>query len=262
MAKTLDDLQNLLTSHGYSCQRMLDVIVATTVATKVYKNTAGQHALEILLSIDRPNDCVAVEILQAFDLRNTDHKEATLRCLMTASGRTPLLRPALEPEGTIRIRVDCPCDAAGARDLDVLRALAVLPSFADLWYPQVTSAMQQGRFDPSKVAHLNLSRMLSSAMPAPAAPAADTEDHDAVEADETDVEDHEADDHDTDEHEADDDADGEQDGEHDADRRDPESLIRAARITLKPGANPNRLAALFRFRRWMDERGRGPCDQN
>lgn len=233
MAKTIDDLQNLLTAHGYACQRMLDVIVATTVPTKTYKNPAGQNALEILLTIDQPNDCVAVEILKAFDLRSTEHKEATLRCLMTASARTPLLRPALEPEGDIKLRIDCPCDADGARDLDVLRALALLPSFADAWYPQVDAAMQRGKFDASKVVHINLSRMTSGTTPGelPAqAPAPDV-------------------------------AAGEP-GAADTDPPDLRTVVKAAAMSQKPGAHPNRLRVLFEFHRRRNDPGRGPCDQN
>lgn len=234
MAKTIDDLQNLLTAHGYACQRMLDVIVATTVPTKTYKNPAGHNALEILVTIDRPNDCVAVEILKAFDLRSTEHKEATLRCLMTASARTPLLRPALEPEGDIKLRIDCPCDADGARDLDVLRALALLPSFADAWYPQMDAAMQRGKFDPSKVAHINLSRMTSGTTPAAIpAPTSDVGDPDAADP-----------------------------GAADTDPLDLRMVMKAAAISTKPGAHPNRLRALFEFRRRRDEPGGGPCDQN
>jgi hypothetical protein len=103
MAKTIEDLQNLLTAHGYACERMLDVIVATTVATKTYENSAGENAIEIHLSIDRPDDCVAVEILQAFDLRKTEHREATRACLMTASGRRALNSTASGSNGRWRI---------------------------------------------------------------------------------------------------------------------------------------------------------------
>lgn len=230
MAKTIDDLQNLLTAHGYACQRMLDVIVATTVATKTYKNPAGENALEIYVTFDRPNDCVAIEIFKAFDLRGTEHAEAVLRCLMTASARTPLLRPTLEPEGDIRIRVDCPCDADGARDLDVLRALALLPSFADAWYPQVVSAMQKGKFEPHKVAHINLSRMIDKA-PAPQPPSQAT------------------------------DAEGDR-GAAQADPPELKSLFQAANLSTKPGAHANRLRALFHFHRWLDGRGRPPGEQN
>ena len=45
---------------------------------------------------------------------------------MTASVRAPLLRPALEPKGDIKLRIG-PYDANGARDLDVLRALECSP---------------------------------------------------------------------------------------------------------------------------------------
>jgi hypothetical protein len=224
MAKTLDDLQTLLTANGYDCQRLLDVIVATTVTTAVYKNPAGQKALEMLVTIDQPNDCVAIEILKAFDLRATEHKEATLRCLMTASGRTPLVRPALEPEGDIKLRVDCARDADGARDGDVLNALKLLYRFADAWYPQVDAAMRKGKFDPSQVALLNLSRLAGDTAPAPAPSPTD---------------------------------DGETTGTPNL-----RSVVKAAAISTKPGAHPNRLRALLRFRRPPGDQGSGPCDQN
>jgi hypothetical protein len=163
MAKTIAELESLLTSHGYTCERMLDAIVATKVPTKVYKSPAGEQAIEILVTIDKPNDCVAVEILKAFDLGEAEHREAMLRCLMTATARTPLLRPALEPEGDIRLRIDCTLGRDGARDEDVLRAVALLPSFADAWYPQIVAAMQKGKFDASTVARLDLSRLKGTA---------------------------------------------------------------------------------------------------
>jgi len=97
MAKSIDDLETLLSSRGYTCERLLDVIVATTVPTKTYKNPAGQNALEILLTIDRPNDCVAVEILRAFDLRDTQYKEATLACLLAALAFTVFGWPSAKP---------------------------------------------------------------------------------------------------------------------------------------------------------------------
>lgn len=169
MAKTLDDLQNLLARHGYTCERMVDVIVATTVPTTVYKNPAGANNLEILLTIDRPNNCVAVEVLRAFELHDDAHKEAVLTCLLTATGRTPLLRTSLEPEGAVRLRIDCSLGKNGARVGDVLQAVALLPSFVDAWYPQMTSAMQLGKFDANQVAHLNLSRVMPTTKPASSA---------------------------------------------------------------------------------------------
>jgi len=170
MAKTLDDLQNLLTGHGYTCEPMLDLILATRVETKTYKNPSGENTLEITLTLDKANNCVVVEVLRAFDLKAAKHREATLACLMTASFRTPLLRPSLDPaDGEIRLRIDCPCGDDGARDQDVLTALALLPSFVEAWYPQVAAAMQKGKFDANEVAHINLSRINDSSPATPAA---------------------------------------------------------------------------------------------
>lgn len=282
MPKTLDDIQSLLTRCGYTCERMVDVIVATTVPTKVYKNPAGENALQIMLTIDHPNHCVAVEVLQAFALREAAHKEAALTCLMTAASRTPLLRPTLEPEGTVGLRIDCTCGRNGAREGDVLQALALLESWVEVWFPQVTTAMEYGKFNAHEVPHLNLLRMgrggparstsqrgrpgdaaggpaCESGGPSsstagrgtgnePAAPAGDTAgaEHDSAER-------------------ATDGADGPgEDGADGDDEHGPGigSIKRAAAISEKPGAHPNRLRALFDFFRRLDEERRGQADQN
>jgi len=225
MAKTLDDLQTLLTGHGYACEQMLDVILATRLETKTYKNPAGENTLEILLTFDKPNDCVAVEVLRAFDLTAAKHREATLACLMAASFRTPLLRPSLDPaDGEIRLRVDCQCGDQGASDRHVLTALELLRSFVEAWHPQVDAAMQKGKFDPNKVAHINLSRISGHRKSAPDAAAAYAPAPDA------------------------------------GDPSGPSigSLMRAAAISAKPGGHANRLKALAEFRRWLDQRG-GDC---
>ena len=226
MAKTLDDLQTLLTGHGYACEQMLDVILATRLETKTYKNPAGENTLEILLTFDKLNDCVAVEVLRAFDLKAAKHREATLACLMAASFRTPLLRPSLDPaDGEIRLRVDCQCGDQGASDRHVLTALELLRSFVEAWHPQVDSAMQKGKFDPNKVAHINLSRInlswigQSSSAPDVAPPDAPAPDP------------------------------GEPSGPSIG------SLMRAAAISAKPGGHANRLNALAEFHQWLDQRG-------
>jgi len=217
MAKTLDDLQTLLTGHGYACEQMLDVILATRLETKTYKNPAGENTLEILLTFDKLNDCVAVEVLRAFDLKAAKHREATLACLMAASFRTPLLRPSLDPaDGEIRLRVDCQCGDQGASDRHVLTALELLRSFVEAWHPQVDSAMQKGKFDPNKVAHINLSRIGPTSTP------------DVVEQD------------------------AEADEPHGPSIG---SLMRAAAISAKPGGHANRLKALAEFHQWLDQRG-------
>lgn len=226
MAKTLDDLQTLLTGHGYTCEQMLDVILATRLETKTYKNPAGENTLEILLTFDKLNDCVAVEVLRAFDLKAAKHREATLACLMAASFRTPLLRPSLDPaDGEIRLRVDCQCGDQGASDRHVLTALELLRSFVEAWHPQVDSAMQKGKFDPNKVAHINLSRInLSWIGHSSSAPDVAPPDAPAPDA-------------------------GEPSGPSIG------SLMRAAAISAKPGGHANRLNALAEFHQWLDQRG-------
>jgi len=241
MSKTIEDLHTLLTGNGYICERPLDMIVATTVATQVYKSPSGEKALEILLTFDNANACVAIEILHAFDLKKAAHREATLACLMTASARTPLLRPTLEPEGDIRLRIDCTCGSEGARDEDVLRALLLLPCFADAWHEQITMAMEKGKFDPNKVAYINLSqtRGLGSDLasdpggaPGSQQPPAATKPTDSADPSE---------------------------GEGGADLMD---LMRAAAISQKPGGHANRLRALDAFRRWRDSQNPNAGDQN
>lgn len=236
MAKTIDELHNLLADHGYACKRMYDVIVATRVPTQIYKDPAGDSSLEILVTLDQPNDCVAVEILKAFSLGKAAHPEAFLRCIMTAVAHTPRLRPALEPEGDIRLRIDCTCDEDGARESDVLRAVALLPAFADAWYPQIAAAMHHGTFDASAVAKVELpAPAVRPARPA-SAPACDPEPFAKPEA-------------------------------KSLSEPAPASLpcgdlIRAAKLTQRPGGTPHRLRTLMEFHAWLAEHDRRPGDLN
>ena len=248
MAKTIDELHDLLADHGYACKRMYDVIVATRVPTQIYKDPAGDSSLEILVTLDQPNDCVAVEIRKAFSLGKAAHPEAFLRCIMTAVANTPRLRPALEPEGDIRLRIDCTCDEDGARESDVLRAVALLPAFADAWYPQLVAAMHQGTFDASAVAKVELPAP-AGLSPRPAAAAACDPGSEP---------------------------DGDPDGEPEpfakpeaksltepasASRRLPFcDLIRAAKLTERPGGTPHRLQTLMKFHAWLAEHDRRPGD--
>lgn len=152
MLRNLDQVEGLLKANGYTTTRLLDVIVATTVGTKTYTNDSGEKAIEIMITFDRGGDCLAVEVLRAFDLRQTVHKEATLACLLTATARAPLLRTSLDPaDGEIRLRVDCPCSVHGARDGDLLKAVLLLPWFADNISPHISAAMEKGSFDPNQV---------------------------------------------------------------------------------------------------------------
>lgn len=156
MLKTLEQVEGLLKSKGYATTRLHDVIVATTVTTQTYTNNSGDKALQIVITFDKGADCLAVEVLRAFDLRKTVHKEATLSCLLTATARAPLLRTSLDPaDGEIRLRIDCPCGARGARDGDLLKAVSLLPWFADNISPHISSAMEKGSFDPSQVARFH-----------------------------------------------------------------------------------------------------------
>ena len=241
MPKTIDDLHALLTGNGYTCERPLDMIVATTVTTKTYKNASGQTELEILLTFDNANDCVAIEILHAFDLKKAAHREATLACLMTASARTPLLRPTLEPEGDIRLRIDCTCGSEGARDEDVLRALLLLPCFADAWHEQITMAMEKGKFDANKVAYINLSQTRGLRSSLGSDLNGDVESQQPPAATEPAGLAHPP----------------EAEGGVDA-----ADLMRAAAISQKPGGHVNRLRVLDAFRRWRDSQDPNLGNQN
>lgn len=160
MPKTIDELDELLRGHGYECKRELDVILSTQVPTSAYVSPTGDKFLSVCLTFDKCGDCVAVESLRAFDLRKTKHKEATLACLMTAAARTPLLRTSLDPaDGEIRLRIDCTCGLNGARETDVLRAVALLPAFADAWFPEIAAAMTRGKYDPNAVAQMHVPKL-------------------------------------------------------------------------------------------------------
>jgi hypothetical protein len=131
MLKNLEQVEGLLKTKGYTTTRPFGVIVTTTVITNTYTNTSGEKAIDIVITFDKVADCLAVEVIRAFDLRKTVHKEATLSCLLTATAQAPLLRTSLDPaDGEIRLRIDCPCGARGARDGDLLRAVSLLPWFA------------------------------------------------------------------------------------------------------------------------------------
>ncbi|NCY02745.1 MAG: hypothetical protein EBX36_07490, partial [Planctomycetia bacterium] len=277
MPKTLDDIQTLLTRRGYACKRMVDVIVATTVITKIYKNPAGDNLLEIVLTIDRPNRCVAVEVLRAFELRETAHKAAALACLMTAAGRTPLLRSTLEPEGTVTLRIDCTCGRNGARQGDVLQAVALLESWVEIWFPQVSTAMTHGMFNANEVPHLNLLRMgrsvpTKSVMHRGRAVETATPAGDARDDDDGATAGNAGDNHfetggGTDGPKPEDrSAASSADGADDAGGSDPKgdderppvigAAMRAAALSERPGAHPHRLRVLFEFFRRLDEENR------
>jgi hypothetical protein len=253
MAKTIEDLKQLLVSQGHDCQEMFDALVVAELPTKTYKHPTGRSHLDLVLSFDRPNECVAVEILNAFQLAKTAFPEATLACLMTAAARAPLLRPSLEPDdGEIRLRVDCPCGADGASDEEVLRAVALLTAVAENWYPQISAAMEEGDFDANQMTRITLARLGKPGLAdaGPAAPAGQATGQAAAGGDQADI-------------------DAEPDGGEPADGDPPagkkpnvRDVFRAAAISKKPGAQPNRLKVLFDFRKWLDENGRNFGDQN
>jgi len=220
MLRNLEQVEGLLKTNGYTTTRLLDVIVATTVNTKTYTNTSGEKAIELMITFDRGGDCLAVEVLRAFDLRKTVHKEATLACLLTASARAPLLRTSLDPaDGEIRLRVDCPCSTHGARDSDLLKAVSLLPWFADNISPHISAAMEKGSFDANQVGrfHYPKHRAVKQRTGTPRARATTPKKPSAAQADTT----------------------------------GDDRSARAEAISKRPGGNPGRLTRLHAFHQWL-----------
>jgi len=106
MAKTLDDLEQLLTARGYPCKRIFDLCLLTQVPTKAYTSLrTGTKSIEVQLAFDDRNRCLTIDTPWAFDCRKAAHKEAMLACLLAASGKSPLVKTQLDPEqGEVRLR--------------------------------------------------------------------------------------------------------------------------------------------------------------
>lgn len=149
MAKTLDDLEKLLTARGYPCKRIFDLCLLTQVPTKAYTSLrTGTKSIEVQLAFDDRNRCLTIDTPWAFDCRKAAHKEAMLACLLAASGKSPLVKTQLDPEqGEVRLRVDCRLGADGVDGDDVIQMLGLIPAFADRWYPHIKDAMEKGFFD-------------------------------------------------------------------------------------------------------------------
>lgn len=157
MAKTIDELQSLLTGRGYACQRNSETMLRTQVATKTYRNPEGTNALQILMFFDEPNDCVAVEIVHMFDLRDTEYPDVILVCLLVAILFAPRVRPVFDPRiGEIGVRIDSPFGEDGVRNEDILQSLVLLSVFADGCYPEVNAAMRKGAFDHNEVPRITI----------------------------------------------------------------------------------------------------------
>ena len=160
MAKTIDELQSLLTGRGYTCQRISETMLRTQLATKTYRNPEGTNALQILMSFDKPNDCVAVEIIHMFELRDTEYPDAILACLLVAIFFAPRVRPAFDARiREIGVRIDSPFDEDGVRDEDILQSLVLLSVFADGCYPEVRAAMRKGTFDHNEVPRITIASL-------------------------------------------------------------------------------------------------------
>lgn len=148
MARTLDDLQQLLTARGYPCRKVFDAFVVTTCPTRDYTNPAGTRSIEVHLGFDEKHGCLTLHAPWAFDSRQAAHKEAMLACLLTAAGGSPMVKTQLDPEdGEVRLRIDCRLGDDGVAGDDVLQMLGLIPAFADRWYPHIKDAMDKGEFD-------------------------------------------------------------------------------------------------------------------
>jgi len=148
MARTLDELETLLTQSGYPCRRIDDRCVMTEMPTTSYTNARGRQSIRVHLAFDTKNRCLTLDTPWAFDSRNAPHREAMLACLLFASAKSPLVKTQLDPTiGEIRLRVDCLCGTEGIEREEVLRMLSLIPECADRWYPHIKNAMEKGTFD-------------------------------------------------------------------------------------------------------------------
>jgi len=150
MAKTMDELEAVLTAKGYSCRRIYDQALTTRIPTSAYRNLAGDRSIDVQFSFDQRHGCLTVDTPWAFDTRKALHKEAMMACLLSASGQMPLVKAQLDPgEGEVRLRVDCRCGSEGVAADDILKVVSLIPEFADRWYPHIMTAMEDGVFDPA-----------------------------------------------------------------------------------------------------------------
>lgn len=144
MPKTIAQLESLLAGRGYACSRVLDMLVVS-VKTDSYRNSAGDPSAQIFCRFG--NDCLMVEIPFAFNAKKAVHKDVLYECLLVAAANTPLLKTQVDPrDGEVRLRIDYPCGEDGVREDDVMRAVRLLPTFADRWFDQVVRAMDDGAF--------------------------------------------------------------------------------------------------------------------
>lgn len=146
MPKTIPELESLLVSRGYECQRLLEMLVVH-VKTSAYRNPAGNATAELFCTFE--SQCLTVEIPFAFNAAKAAHKDVLYECLLVAAAKTPMLKTQVDPrDGEVRLRVDCPCCGDdGVREDDALRAVTLLPTFADEWFEEVIRAMNDGAFE-------------------------------------------------------------------------------------------------------------------
>jgi hypothetical protein len=150
MAKTIDEVALLLTGNGYHCHRDGNG-VTTEVPTRAYRNVKGSASLKVHLAFNEAGTFLTLSTPQAFDVAQAAHRESVLACLMAASAETPLVKTLFHPaESEVRIAVELAAGANGVPATNVIRSMALLPTFADRCYPHVKQAATTGQFDLSK----------------------------------------------------------------------------------------------------------------
>ena len=235
MAKTIDELQSLLTGRGYACQRNSETMLRTQVATKTYRNPEGTNALQILMFFDEPNDCVAVEIVHMFDLQDTEYPDVILVCLLVAILFAPRVRPVFDPRiGEIGVRIDSPFGEDGVRDEDILQSLVLLSVFADGCYPEVNAATRKGTFDHNEVPRITIAGLAAKRADGdetkPVANATRSMSPDPTNASPTNT--------------------------------SGDSPSQAEGTSKMLGGHPNRLRTLLEFQAWLAQQGHGFGNQN
>ncbi|NBW95756.1 MAG: hypothetical protein EBR28_03255 [Planctomycetia bacterium] len=93
MAKTLEDLQKILSDKGYPCRRILDLCVMAELPTQTCTNAKGAKTIEVQITFDEKKGCLTMD--------------------------TPWLR------------VDCSCGKDGIEEDRVMKMLSLIPEFAD-----------------------------------------------------------------------------------------------------------------------------------
>lgn len=150
MPKTIEEVQEKLKSHGYTCTRVKDSLLVVPMPMKRYRSPSGTKTAEFFLRFQSAskagkNKCLTVEMPWAFDAKKAVSKDVFYECLLQAAAATPLLKSQLNPaDGEVRFRIDCSCGRRGLRQEDLFRAITTLATFADDWYSRIINVMNLG----------------------------------------------------------------------------------------------------------------------